>query len=616
MPAMMSDVREFKFCNTYGPVYENNPNYDPKNPDDSYWLLPEHSGYESIGYEVIDWLQFWLSPIDGVGDNLVLTPEQCRFFIWWYAVDPATDHFVYNDGTFVRIKGSGKDPIAAMLSLVELVGPCRLAGWTADGRPVGRDNPTAWVQLAGVNKEQNGNTLKFMPILASERFKSEYGFQYGIEKSYAMGRARVLEAVAGNPAALEGNRPSCVIRNEVHWWAKAKNDGFELYAVCRRNLSKRGESDPGARGISFTNAYNPSIESVARNAREAYMRILEGTAIDTGIFYDSIEVRDEVPIFPKTGLFDADGSEVPPTDEVVRDNLIDILSEVRGDAFWLSPAKTALDILDPQVPLSDSRRFFLNQVTTSEESWLLSADIMAAISEDVQTLRDDPTMTDKDRVGWMQVNPSDPVVLFFDGSKNNDSTAIVGCRVSDMYCFLVGVWERPIDKVKAKAWTAPRGAIDARMDEAMRRFNVVACWADPSHTRDDDDYSPYWDGIIDGWHTRYSDQLVLWAKPAQHAVMWDMTSPMNASNFVAAAEKAVEDFESLDVQFDGHPRLVAHLKNAQQRDAPKQGGVTLGKKTRNSPDKIDAAVCLVGARMLARLVSLSGATEKKLNGYW
>ena len=47
---------------------------------------------------------------------------------------------------------------------------------------------------------------------------------------------------------------------------------------------------------------------------------------------------------------------------------------------------------------------------------------------------------------------------------------------------------------------------------------------------------------------------------------------------------------------------MQHLKNAVEHIDPRGWGSSLSKEQKDSPRKIDAAVCLVGARMLRRIV--------------
>lgn len=52
------------------------------------------------------------------------TREQLRFVLHWYALDD-NGRFSNRKGVLQRMKGWGKDPLLAVLCLVELVGPSR-----------------------------------------------------------------------------------------------------------------------------------------------------------------------------------------------------------------------------------------------------------------------------------------------------------------------------------------------------------------------------------------------------------------------------------------------------------------------------------------------------------
>ena len=521
----------------------------------------------------------------------------------------------------IPVCNSGKDPLAAMICILEFVGPCRLGGWDEDGNPVAVAHPNPLVQLAAVSKEQNTNTVSLFPVMMDQEFQDMFDVNIGVEVSYAQKRRCTLKALTSNFRTQEGARPSCVIENEIHHWLESQG-GTDFHAVLGRNLTKRGHADPFARRLCITNAYKPSEESVARNIREGIEDALAGRYVDTGtLMYDSIEVRADVPIRPPDEYCsDADDEGNPrPTLEDRIQWLMRLLREVRGDAFWLNLRQTAEEILSPenQHALSDMRRFYLNQVTAADEAWLDRKDIIAAIDPEVaERRRSADSGMDSFEVGWLRVDPDEPIVMFFDGSKSDDATGLVGCRVSDGYTFTLGVWQRPTnlpDDEKAR-WRVDRSAVDRRVDQVFRRFNVVAFFGDPSHAKDEVDYTPYWDALMDEWHRKYSDQLQVWAVNSQqagvHAIMWDMTGPQRTAQFVAAAQKTVEDFESLDITIDGHPALVKHLTNAQEREDEKNG-ITLGKESRYSPRKIDLAVCLVGARMLRRVVKLAGLDNDK-----
>lgn len=593
-----------------GPVWTQDPEWDGQDPSDR-WILPEIT----LGWQILKWIEDSLlgDEVDIEGNRLpfIPTPEQARFILWWYAIDE-DGRFIYREGVFQRIKGHGKDPLLAAIALVELIGPCRFQGWATrdmpdigvyEDDPVARDNPSAWIQVAAVSEKQTKNTsLLFNQMLRKELHK-KYSWDPGKVVSYAYSGTRQIECVTSSPASLEGNRPSFVIMNETHHW-RENNDGHGMAEAIERNATK---SKGGmARRLAITNAYDPSEKSVAQQRRESYEQQLAGLAPDSKVLYDTLEAPPDARIRPKK----LHKEDPEPTDEQIAEYLSAIVTAVRGDSTWLDVENIVSSIMDTNNKASLSRRFYFNQIVAAENAWVDPEAVQLSIDKVVAAARLIAGADDL-RVGWV-VNPEEPIVIFFDGSKSDDATALVGCRVSDGYCFTLGIWSPPEQKERAKTWLAPRGAVNQRVTEVFKRFNVVGFWADPSHANDEEDGTRYWDDMIDGWMKEYKDRLDPKCWPVKsgfgaHAIQFDMTSPTNQKAFVGMAETTVEDFENEnDVEeydplfrIDGHPALVRHLLNSRANPSNKWG-VTLMKDNRESKKKIDLAVCLVGARLLRR----------------
>ena len=619
----------------FGPTWDLNPDWVPGS-DVSKYVLPEIT----LGWQIVTWIEGIpelgvpanLNALDDTDDNgdplpFKLTDEQVRFLLWMYAIDEHGD-FTYRDIVLQRLKGWGKDPLAAVICAVEFVGPCRFAGWAGDdypfmgltkNDPVARSHPRAWIQLAAVSKEQTKNTMTLFPGLFTKECIAEHGIDIGKTVIYAYGGQRRIEAVTSAPATLEGGRPTLVVKNETHHW-KENNDGHAMADVIERNVTK--SKGGKARTLSITNAFEPSENSVAQQERESWEdEIASGWGSTT--MYDSLEAAPGAliripPIW--TGEVDEVGRKLKrdATKEEVIGYISAVVAGVRGDADWLDIPGIVDKILKPKNSPSQMRRFYYNQVVASEDAWAHPDAIRAAIdpmAEDARAL--DPG--DVLRAGWL-VSPADPIVMFFDGSKSRDATALVGCRLSDGYTFVIGVWQKPRGE-RGEGWLSPRPAVDARVREAHERFNVVAFFADPSHALDDDDDERYWDSTIDGWHREYKSTYQLWAIKTgdyQHSVMWDMTSPTRQAQFVQAAERFIGELEHKNdieefaptFKIDGHPALVRHMSNAKMYPHPKGYGTSLFKGSRESDKKIDLAVCAVGARMLRRLV-LNREEEKE-----
>lgn len=535
----------------------------------------------------------------------------------------------------------GKDPIVAVIALVEMLGPCRFAYWAEEedvdedmniavGDPVGMENEVGWVQVVAVSAEQTKNTMKLLPTYISKQLMAEHGMtKLDIGKTFisAYGGSRVIEAVTSSPATLEGGRPTFVIRNETHHWTDSTG-GHELAEVIARNATKSAGGQ--SRALSITNAYSPDQDSVAQRQREAWEAEHTGEAISTGMLYDSIEAPESITMRPPEA---ATEWKAPPKDEAekayreacTRAWLAAIIRAVRGDAVWLDIESIVNAILRGTTQPHEARRFWFNNIVSAADRWADPPAIEAATHPLLKAARQAERDADQLRIGWI-VDPEDPIVMFFDGSKNDDTTGLVGCRIDDGYTFVIGVWAKPRGEA-GKEWQVPREEVSARVDEAFGRFNIVAFWGDPSHTLEDDN-TRYWDRYIDRWHQKYGEdrlQRDFWSVksgPKVSSVLWDMADPQRTKQFVAAAEIVRSDLHHRNpagdyaptFRTDGHPALRAHLRNARENRGP--DGVSVRKNGRESGNKIDLAVCLIGAHLLRRVVMNVGVEEPESSGGW
>lgn len=606
---------------TYGPTWQRNPDWDGQDKLQQF-ILPART----LGWQALRWVRENLlsDELDEHDRPLPFRPtfEQARFILWFYAIDEDGE-FVYREFVLQRLKGWGKDPLAAVISAIEFVGPCRFAGWAkkdlpnlglSKGDPVGKSHPRAWVQIAAVSLEQTQNTMKLMQDFFTKDCIQKHSIDLGKEKIYAYHGKRTIMAVTSSPKSLEGNRATLVIMNETHHW-QSNNNGHAMADVIERNVTK--SKDGAARTLAITNAYEPSEDSVAQQQREAWEAEQGDDMIDSGMCYDSLEAPPDAKLRPAT-IELPDGTKLEPTREQILDNFRAILVAVRGDSTWLNVKNMTKSILNRRNKPSRSRRFWFNQVVAAEDAWVDPLAVVKAIDDDVAILRKNPGH-DVLKVGWDAILPGEEVVLFGDGSKSHDATAIVGCRLSDGYIFTVGIWEKPKGD-RGEGWLAPRGAVTSRVNEAFARFRVVAFWFDPSHTKDDDDGGRYWDATIDDWFQKYRDKLEpsYWPLKSghnKHGVLFDMATPANHKLFVAGAMEFIESIEAQNdieefapaFRHDGNPLLMSHMKNAKR--FPTDEGISLMKEGRESLKKIDAAVCAVGARMLRRVVLNTGLEE-------
>lgn len=539
---------------------------------DNGWLLPELS----LGWGVLSWCGIWLR--DKNGQPWQFTAEQARFILWYYAIDEVGD-FVYHSGVLQRLKGWGKDPVVACLSPAECFADVRFDRFD-NGRPVGREEPNAWVQIVAVSQEQTKNTFKLFPSLISPEARQRYGIQIGKLNVYGMGDTRQIEAVTSNPLSIEGGRPTFTGRAETQNW-NASNGGHDMAGAMEGNAAK---SEGGAaRMLDFCNAYRPGEDSVGERTREAWEATQAAgderpTAMDFGLLYDSLEAPPDAPLT----------ADAAPA----------VVESIRGDSYWLDTrprGRIVKSILNPANPPSESRRKWYNQITATEDAWLTPQEFDGLKAERV-------------------IEPGERVFLFFDGSKSDDASALVGCCESDGHVFTVRVWQRP---PRAEDWVVDRADVDRTVRDCMELWTVVGLWADPSDARDDDTGERYWESYLDDWARDYGETLELWAQKSgekRHAVIWDMRYPRHQETFVEHAERFTSDVRAGTLTHDGAERLKQHVKNARRR--PNKYGVSLGKEHRESARKVDAAVCAVGARMMWRLAKVQPAQEQHDGGWW
>jgi len=163
----------------------------------------------------------------------------------------------------------------------------------------------------------------------------------------------------------------------------------------------------------------------------------------------------------------------------------------------------------------------------------------------------------------------------------------------------VGVWE-PKDVVPVDV-----EEIDNRITAVFDRFDVVAFFADVRE----------WEGYVKTtWPDRWADRLQVWAVPGgklPECIAWDMRS--HSREFALAAELVETEILEGAFTHDDDAVVARHMGNARRYETKWNGAISVKKETPNSPNKIDAAVCVIGARMVYRLalagVSSDGPSE-------
>ena len=367
----------------------------------------------------------------------------------------------------------------------------------------------------------------------------------------------MLQTITSSATAAEGAEVTFVVADETEHWLPS-NGGDDLAEVLDRNLAKSG-----SRMMETANAWEPGAGSYAEATWDSWVAQEEGrTRSESRILYDARIAP------PDTDLSDAD-------------SLTAGLEFVYDDCWWVDLKPIRDRIWDPRTPPDKSRRFYLNQPTAAEDAWTTPT-AWAACS--------DPSKV---------VGDGEDIVMFFDGSKSRDATALVGCRVSDGHVFAIGVWEP--DPAHTTGSVVPVASVDAAVEAAFDRWHVVAFFADVQE----------WEGFTKvTWPERYADRLVVMAVPGgrdPQPIAWDMRS--HTMDFTKAAELCADEIADRAFTHDGSSAMARHVANARRR--PNRFGVSVGKESRDSPRKIDAAVCMIGARMARRIVLASPGYGKR-----
>src|SRR5690606_12883869 len=494
------------------------------------FYLPEK--HETIGDQVVNWMYRYLVQPEGprAGQPFIPTAEQYRFILWWFAVD-ANNRFVYRSGLLRRLKGWGKDPLVAALSLAELCGPVKPYSRNFANVPVGTRQDAPWIQIAAVSQDQTRNTFSLFPSMISGDLKKEFGLEVHRTVIYSK-KGGAIEAATSSPLALEGKRPTFVVMNEVQWWI-AENKGHAMYDVIAGNVDKSAYGT--GRYLAICNAHRPGEDSIGEKFYANYLDVLAGNAIDTGLLYDSLEAPSDTPV-----------SEIPPENEDPEGFAEGIaklrrgLEVARGDAVWLDIDNLIKSILDKNNSVSESRRKFLNQVNAVEDSWLAPSYWNACYD---------------DKLGLLP-EKGDRITLGFDGSKSNDWTALVACRGDDGALFLIKAWNP-----ENYQGGIPRQSVDAMVRSCFERYDVVAFRADVHE----------FEAYVDQWSRDFKRKLKVNAAP-NSPVAFDMRGQKKKFAFdcerfreaVLSTHDAIQMGRPEDrvIAHNGDKTLLSHVTNA------------------------------------------------------
>lgn len=233
----------------------------------------------------------------------------------------------------------------------------------------------------------------------------------------------------------------------------------------------------------------------------------------------------------------------------------------RDPKVWAAANPAYGDLIDPEdfeaavrrTPEAEYRTKRLNQWVNTAQTWL-PAGVWEACEDGTVTIR-----------------AGDEVVLGFDGSFNNDSTAlvVVSCPVEGRerpHVDVVAAWERPQEA--GNEWTVPILDVEAEIRAACRRWSVREIVCDPYR-----------------WSRTY--------QVLEDEGLPIVEFPQSPARMIPATTRFYEAVMGRLLTHSGDARLARHLANCVIRTDSR--GSRLSKDSKGSPRKIDLAVSAVMA---------------------
>jgi hypothetical protein len=524
-------------------------------PRDRLVTLPEGIPPLTLGWEAIHWATKYLRQPDGpnAGERWEFIESQVRFLLWWYALDEHAKWWYYH-GVRRWAKGAGKSPFAAVLSLIELLAPVRFYRWDPNvpGGVVGKKVSMPLVQIGATSHDQaNINTMTMVRALLPKgsRLLRDYEIEAGRTVFHVPGGGELM-VITSSPTTEEGARTTFAILDQTESFTPS-NGGVALAEVMDRNVGKSG-----SRIIETSNAWEPGKETVAEATYDAWVDQEEGKLKGRGrILYDA--------------------RMAPP--DIDWDDPASIRKAVEfayGDCYWVDPEDiTENRILSPRTKLDVSKRFYLNWPESPEDAWT---------TQQLWARMADPNY---------YIEDGSDIAMAFDGSRVEDATALVGCHIESGFTFSLGIWEPRGSRY------IPADEVHAAILAAKERWNVCAFFADVKEWEQSTKIT---------WREWFEETLDIWAVPGgrdPQPVAWDMRS--HVGEFTQACEMVLSEIESQPPGFihDGDSVMGRHVINARRR--PNRWGISIGKESPKSHNKIDGCVAMITARHARRLVLAS-----------
>lgn len=404
----------------------------------------------TLGYQVAAWIEdsCVIPDRDQTGEPFTLSPEQLRFLLWFYAVNP-DGRFSFRRGQLVRPQKWGKGPLSAAIICAEASGPVVFDGFDAAGEPVGRPWATPWIQVVAVSEDQTDNVwTSLVPMIELGSLAADIPDtgKTRINVRGAGGSAGLIEPVTSAHLSRLGQRLTFAVHDETHAWYP-HNGGVKLADTQRRNLAGMN-----GRSLETTNAWDPAEQSVAQVTFEA----------------DLPDVLIDYPT-PK-----------PCSIRNKRERRAALRHAYSG-APWVDIDRIDAEIVEllPRDP-NQAKRFFLNEIVAGADK---AFDVKAFEA----------------RGNGELIKPGRLVTLGFDGALHHDSVGLVATDIELGHQQKVAVWEKPLDLPPDEDWEAPVHEIHEALADAWSMWDVYHLYGDP----------PYFTTEMDQWAGLYGEKKIV-----------------------------------------------------------------------------------------------------------
>lgn len=325
----------------------------------------------------------------------------------------------------------------------------------------------------------------------------------------------------------------------------------KMYATVSRNTGKRKDGEPWV--FDTTTAWQPGERSIAEQAADKYAHLdIEEAVLKRGVLYDHRQGNEPVRFGDDRSLIKALKTGYGPASE------------------WMDFKRIVKIIRDAEDPENDAYRYWLNRPRAAASHWLSPEEIRAVL-------------------GTVVALPDSVIGLGFDGSENDDHTALKGCT-EDGDLFTIGVWTPEGNEL---GW---RKQVMEAVDWAFDTFKVARYKFDPA----------WWNSEGADWAADHGAPPVeeFWTGGRSEGKMAVATGALRTEIKHGTITIDPKPLRTEEIFRDGKSLVQWHYENARTRkvrvkreeDGEAEDAYIIRKERKGSPLKIDSVTSDVLAK--------------------